>query len=130
MAGLTYVCEDDIQHILEHKCIDINYMAERLYDEPEMAEQKVCGRQLIDFLNGAPIETNDGQMLRVYTGNDLTMLSAKCLQVFGGKNHDDYKLCWERSPVAKPFEYIDNRCQVLEMDDGQFKVHCLGPRFS
>ena len=25
LAGLTYVCEDDIGHILEQKCIDINY---------------------------------------------------------------------------------------------------------
>ena len=29
MAGLTYVCEDDIAHILEHKCIDINYEVEK-----------------------------------------------------------------------------------------------------
>ena len=25
MAGLTYVCEDDISHILREKCIDIEY---------------------------------------------------------------------------------------------------------
>ena len=122
MAGLTYVCEDDIEHILEHKCIDINYPG-LLTDQ--VNEQRVCGRQLIDFLNGTPVETKDGQIIRVQTGNDLPMLSAKCLLV-----HDDYKLCWEREPVAKPFEFIDNRCKVLEMEDGQMKVHCLGPRFS
>ena len=25
MAGLTYVCEDDIGHILQEKCIDIKF---------------------------------------------------------------------------------------------------------
>ena len=88
-------------------------------------EQRVCGRPLIDFLNGKPLETKESKVIRVKTGNDILMLSAKCLLV-----HGDYKLCWEHEPVAKPFEFIDNRCKVIEMDDGELKVHCLGPRSS
>ena len=72
MAGLTYVCEDDIAHILEHKCIDIKYEVEKAdgLDNNHQAavltqEQRVCGRPLIDFLNGKPLKTKDNQMIKV-----------------------------------------------------------------
>jgi hypothetical protein len=80
---------------------------------------------LIDFLNGGPLTTKNDQIIRVQTGNDLHMLSANCILVEG------YQVCWQNDPVAKPFEFIDNRCEVAEGDeDGseEFKVFCLGPR--
>lgn len=116
LAGLTYVCEDDISHILEQKCIDIDY--EGLNEE--ILTRNVCGRELIDFLNGYPIEVQDSKTITVVTGNDLPMLNAQCLLI------DGYKLCWDDEPVAKPFEFIDNRCRVDKVDQ---MVHCLGPRF-
>ena len=54
MAGLTYVCEDDFSYILEHKCIEIDYRG--LEEKTEFLQKKVCGRELINFLNGFPIE--------------------------------------------------------------------------
>ena len=55
-AGLTYVCDSDIEYILEQKCININYLG--LDGESEL-EQNVCGRALIDFLNGGILYTED-----------------------------------------------------------------------
>ena len=63
-----------------------------------MRDKRICGRQLIDFLDGYPIETGDEPpLLTVTTGNDLLMLSPQCLLV------DGYKLCWEDESMAKPF---------------------------
>jgi len=102
LAGLTYICEDDIASILEDNCIDIEYQGvDRIRDK------RVCGRQLIDFLTGYPLETETGiNSLIVVTGNDLQMLTPQCLLV------DGHKLCWENEPVAKPFDFIANRCRV------------------
>ena len=85
-----------------------------------MRDKRICGRELIDFLYGYPVETGDEPaLLTVTTGNDLTMLSPHCLLV------DGYKLCWDKDPVAKPFDFIANRCSVDTEDE---KVHCLGPK--
>lgn len=126
LAGQTYVCEDDIPLILEHKCIDIKYEGLSLEDEVTVYDKHVCGRELIDFLNGYPLDVSlphsaERQLLRVVTGNDLTMLTAKCLLLEG------YQLCWENQPVARPFDFIDNRCSVDTLDS---TVKCLGPRAS
>jgi len=80
----------------------------------------VCGRELIDFLYGYPLVTETGeQSLIVITGNDLLMLSPQCLLI------DGYKVCWENESVARPFDFIDNRCAV---DKKEEKVICKGPR--
>ena len=47
------------------------------------------------------------------TGNDLPMLSAKCLLI------DDHKVCWDGEPVAKPFDFIDKRCKVIASKNGE-----------
>lgn len=88
-----------------------------------MRALRICGRPLIDFLNGDPYITDDKQVVRVKTGNDLTMLSAKCILV------DGYSICWNHEPVARPFDFIDNRCEIIEGDGasrGEFRLHCLG----
>ena len=115
MAGLTYICENDISSILQEKCIDIEYLG-----VDGVQDKKVCGRDLIDFLNGYPLAAeNADSALIVTTGNDLKMLSPQCLLI------DDYKVCWDSEPVARPFDFIDNRCAV---DRKEEKVICKGPR--
>ena len=47
------------------------------------------------------------------TGNDLPMLNAKCLLI------DGHKVCWDNEPVAKPFDFIDKRCKVVESMGGE-----------
>ena len=49
LAGLTYVCEDDITAILADKCIDIIYEDKTAAEAP-VRDRKVCNRELIDFL--------------------------------------------------------------------------------
>ena len=58
------------------------------------------------------------QTMHILTGNDLPMLDPKCLLV------DDHKICWEKEPVAKPFDFVNNRCRINQEDD---QLHCLGP---
>ena len=113
-AGLSYICEDDIPAILSEKCISIQYNRPQISSDP--SETKVCGRQLIDFLYGYPLELEaDIPPLTVITGNDLPMLTPQCLLV------DAHKVCWETEPVARPFDFVDNRCRVTE----QATVKCL-----
>lgn len=70
-AGLTYICEDDISQILTEKCIDVEFQG-----EDRVRDKRICGRKLIDFLYGYPIETGDEpSQLTVTTGNDLPMLT-------------------------------------------------------
>ena len=123
MAGNTYVCEDEIPRLLQEKCLTFGY--EGTLDGEEL-EEKVCGRDLIDFLNGYSLQvpassmadSDRTQMLHVLTGNDLPMVNLVCLRV------NDQKVCWEKEPVAKPFDFIDNRCRIDPVSD---QLDCLGP---
>jgi len=116
VAGITYVCEDEIPRLLSEKCLSFEYEGSV---HGESLEKQVCGRELIDFLNGYSLEvpasgipgSSATQTLHVLTGNDLPMLNSKCLLV------DDHKVCWEKEPLAKPFDFIDNRCRVDSIDD-------------
>ncbi len=86
LAGQTYICDDDIPGILQSKCIDVKYQG---ITDDEILNQNICGRDLIDFLNGKGIrvpssksplgdalEPSKSQMLEVLTGNDLEMINA------------------------------------------------------
>ena len=46
------------------------------------------------------------------------MLDTKCLLV------DDHRVCWDKEPVAKPFDFVNNRCRVDPNDD---TLLCEGP---
>jgi len=118
LAGNTYVCEDQIPSILSEKCIDIDID----HDESSQVFFRLCGKKLIKFLNGTAVEVpSTGQILRVVTGNDLPMLDSHCIVA------DGYKVCWEDGSVAKPFDFINNRCSVDPQDGQEGQLNCLGP---
>ena len=69
----------------------------------------------LDLTNSEKVGEDDFHQLNftVVTGNDLPMLNAKCLLI------DEHKVCWDDEPVAKPFDFIDKRCKVIESQNGE-----------
>lgn len=68
----------------------------------------LCDRELVDFLHGNPIiiDGPDSDQLTIITGNDIPMLNEKCLTI------DGFNVCWES--VAKPYEFIDQKCNMVD----------------
>lgn len=116
MAGYTYICTDDIPQILESKCIDFSYDS-----FAGLSSKHLCGRDMLDFLSGLPFEIRNKlnpslyKEIKVYTASEISMTSPNCMEV------DGFNLCWHQSnAVAKPFEFMDNKCKVI---DGE--IWCL-----
>ena len=103
LAGFTYICEEDVHAILKNKCINFFYES-----RTGIKQRQVCGRQLVNFFHGRPIEVDGlySNKLTLVTGNDIPMLNEKCITI------DGYNACWE--DMAKPYEFIEKKCQMID----------------
>ena len=104
MAGLTWVCRDQIPDLLQTKCLPFAYESEIA----GLVEARVCGRKLVNFLNGKPFKINRSEAVSIKTANDVETFNSNCLTV------DGFNVCWES--VVKPYDFMDQRCRLLEGD--------------
>ena len=116
MAGYTYICKEDIPQIIETQCIDFSYDS-----FAGLSSKHLCGRDMIDFLNGMPFEIHNKlnptlqREIKVYTANDIQMDSVNCMVVDGSN------VCWNKpGAIARPFNFMDNKCKAI---DGE--IWCL-----
>ena len=70
----TFICDDDVEHILNTGCIDIH-----AHDQNGHHEFKVCDGKLADLLEGQLISVDGGHLLKAHYSSEFTDLGDICI---------------------------------------------------